>query len=73
MALVRMLKSDSVVIPNKASCLFESTGVAFVGPYTPECGKLDVFLDGEKITTLDTWVAEHTYGNNLWHRFDLKP
>lgn len=54
---------------------FEGTGVILVGPYMPDGGTVDIFLDGKQVATVDAYPDEDNGKGNesLWHRFDLKP
>lgn len=54
---------------------FEGTGFILVGPYTPDSGKADVYLDGKLAATIDGNSDEDASkgGESLYHDFSLKP
>ncbi len=54
---------------------FNGTGVILVGPYLPDGGLLDVYLDGAKQATVDVYPDEpHGKSNeSVWHLFGLRP
>ncbi len=45
-----------------------------VGPYLPDGGKLDVYLDGKLVRTVDVYSDEKDDrgGESVWHGFGLK-
>jgi hypothetical protein len=57
-----------------ASIGFNGTGVIVVGPYLPDGGKLDVYLDGKLNRTVDVNSDEKgdRGGESVWHAFGLK-
>jgi hypothetical protein len=58
----------------EAAVSFEGTGAIVVGPYLPDGGKLDVFLDGKLDRTVDVNSDEKATkgGEAVWHTFGLK-
>jgi ADP-ribosylglycohydrolase len=54
---------------------FEGTGAILVGPYLPEGGQADVYLDGKFSRTVDVYPDESNRkgGESVWHQFRLKP
>lgn len=52
---------------------FDGTGVIVVGPYLPDGGKANVYLDGELAGTVDVFSDEENAkgGESVWHRFGL--
>lgn len=52
---------------------FEGTAVALVGDCTPNGGRADVYLDGEKVQGIDAYAGWATRDNALWHAYDLAP
>jgi hypothetical protein len=54
---------------------FEGTGFIVVGPYLPDGGKVDVFLDGVSKGILDVYSDEDAAkgGESVFHAFRLKP
>ena len=54
---------------------FEGTGVIVVGPYLPEGGKANIYLDGRLHKTVDVCSDERQTKNDeaVWHAFHLKP
>jgi hypothetical protein len=59
----------------EASITFEGTGAIVVGPYLPNGGKADVYLDGKLDRTVDVYPDEDRikHGEAVWHAFGLKP
>ncbi len=58
----------------EASIGFDGTGAILVGPYLPEGGKADVYLDGTLDSTVDANSDEDQGKGSevIWHRFGLK-
>jgi hypothetical protein len=55
---------------------FEGTGAIVVGPYLPDGGRLEVYLDGKLHRTLDVYSDDPRQsrgGESVWHGFGLKP
>ncbi len=54
---------------------FEGTGAILVGPYLPDGGTADVYLDGKLDRTVDVYPDEDATKNSdaVWHRFRLRP
>ncbi len=52
---------------------FEGTGFILVGPYIPDGGKADVFVDGKIVATIDSNSDEDATksGESLYHDFSL--
>lgn len=59
----------------EANVSFEGTGAVVVGPYLPDGGKADVYLDGKLLGTVDSNSDEDEPKNSeaVWHAFGLKP
>lgn len=59
----------------EASISFEGTGAIVVGPYLPEGGKADVYLDGKFRRTVDVCSDEKAAKGSeaVWHTYGLKP
>jgi hypothetical protein len=59
----------------EASVSFEGTGAIVAGPYLPNGGKADVYLDGKLDRTVDVCPDEDVRkgGEAVWHAFGLKP
>lgn len=59
---------------SEASISFEGTGAMVVGPYLPNGGKADVYLDGKLHSTVDVYPDENARKGNesVWHAFRLK-
>jgi hypothetical protein len=57
----------------EASVSFEGTGAILVGPYLPDGGKADVYLDGKLHSTVDVYPDEKARkgGESVWHAFKL--
>jgi hypothetical protein len=58
----------------EASIVFRGKGAILVGPFYPEGGKADVYLDGKLSRTVDTSSDERNSRNGeaVWHAFGLK-
>lgn len=58
----------------EASISFEGTGAIVTGPYLTDGGKLDVYLDGKLVRTVDVYCDENSIrvGEAVWHTFGLK-
>lgn len=56
-----------------ATVSFEGTGAVVVGPYLPDGGTLDVYLDGEFQRTVDAYSdeADGKGGESIWHVLGL--
>jgi hypothetical protein len=54
---------------------FEGTGAILVGPYLPDGGKVEVFLNGVSEGVLDVCSDEpdRKDDESVWHRFGLEP
>jgi hypothetical protein len=65
----------SAVKGAEASIAFEGTGAMITGPYLPNGGQADVYLDGKLERTLDVYPDEDARkgGESVWHAFRLKP
>jgi len=72
------------VAENKGSemtFVFNGTGAVIMGRFDRDCGKADVYLDGEFVREIDNyyWVMEHgagfdwLNGAHLYHVLNLKP
>lgn len=60
----------------QAEISFEGTGAIVVGPYLPDGGRLEAYLDGKRDQVLDVYSddAKATRGQeSVWHAFGLKP
>jgi hypothetical protein len=59
----------------EASIEFSGTGVILVGPYLPDGGKADVYLDGKLDRTVDVYPDEDRPKGHeaVWHAFKLAP
>lgn len=59
----------------EASITFEGTGVILAGPFLPDGGKADVFLDGKLDRTVDVYPDEDhvKLSEAVWHAFALAP
>lgn len=59
----------------EASVEFEGTGAILRGPYLPDGGMADVFLDGKLHKTVDVVSDERDrrIAESLWHAFKLAP
>jgi arylsulfatase A-like enzyme len=57
---------------SEAELRFNGTGVALVGPMSPQGGRADVFIDGRKLELVaDAHVGPAIHDNDLWRVFDL--
>ncbi len=58
----------------EATVAFEGTGAIVTGPYLPNGGKLEVYLDGKLDRTADVYSDEKASktGDAVWHGFGLK-
>lgn len=54
---------------------FEGTGAILAGPYLPEGGQADVYLDGKFSRTVDVYPDEDNWkgGESVWHQYHLRP
>lgn len=52
---------------------FEGTAVLVGGEHSPEGGLVDVYLDGKKVATVDTYLEAMTFDNSIWHVYGLEP
>jgi len=59
----------------EAEISFEGTGAIVVGPYLPDGGVLEAYLDGEFADRQDVYSDDdgRRDGESVWHRFGLKP
>lgn len=57
---------------SEATLHFEGAAIALMGPLSQEGGRADVFLDGRKMSFLDTYIVPNTNDNALWHTYGLK-
>jgi hypothetical protein len=57
----------------EASVAFQGTGVVVVGPYLPDGGKLQVYLDGkaDRILDVNSDDSNSRSGESVWHAFGL--
>jgi hypothetical protein len=60
---------------SSAQIEFDGTGLIVSGPYMPDGGKADVFLDGKRVASVDVYSDETATknGESVWHAFGLKP
>lgn len=58
----------------EASIEFDGTGAILVGPYTPNGGKADIYLDGKLDRTVDSNSDEDQSkaSEAVWHKFRLR-
>ena len=58
----------------EVSVIFDGTGAILVGPFLPNGGKADVYLDGKLDRTVDAYPDENSRKSNeaVWHAFNLK-
>ena len=58
---------------SEATISFEGTSAMIVGPYLPDGGKADIFLDGKLHSTVDVYPDENSRkgGESVWHAFNL--
>jgi len=62
------------VAGSEAELRFHGTGVALVGPMSPQGGRADVFIDGRKMELVaDAYVGPATHDNDLWRVYELAP
>lgn len=54
---------------------FEGRGFVLVGPYLPDGGKADIFLDGKLAATVDVYPDEDQRkgGEAIYHAYNLRP
>lgn len=66
---------DSAKPGDRGEIAIEGTGVILVGPYLPDGGKAEIYLNGELDATVDVYSDEvHPKGGeSIWHRFGLAP
>ena len=59
----------------EVSISFEGKGAIVAGPYLPDGGTADVYLDGKLDRTIDVYPDEKARkgGESIWHSFALKP
>ncbi|RPI26699.1 MAG: ADP-ribosylglycohydrolase family protein [Acidobacteria bacterium] len=60
----------------EAEISFEGTGAIVVGPYLPDGGKLEAYIDGKMDRVLDVYSDDEKQsrgGESVWHGFGLKP
>ena len=50
----------------KASIMFTGRAIAWVGSKGPDRGKADVFVDGQKVATIDLWASSTQDRRVLW-------
>jgi ADP-ribosylglycohydrolase len=55
----------------EATLRFTGAALAVVGDMTPEGGRADVYLDGERAHAIDAYVAGRTHDNDVWHVYGL--
>jgi hypothetical protein len=58
---------ETVDARSEATLVFEGTGVAIVGGYSPQGGRADVYLDGKTAGQINAWLPERTHDNDYWH------
>ena len=58
----------------EVSVIFDGTGAILVGPFLPNGGKADVYLDGKLDRTVDAYPDESSRKSNeaVWHAFNLR-
>jgi hypothetical protein len=56
-----------------AEVTFKGTGFILVGPYIPDGGIADIYLDGELVKTVDVYCDgdRSKRSESIWHRFGL--
>jgi len=54
-----------------AALSFSGTDVAWIGSYGPSYGKAEVWLDGVKVDTVDTYASSYAHRQVLWSRTGL--
>lgn len=66
---------ESAKAGDSGEVTFEGTGAILVGPYLPDGGKVEVYLNGALEATVDVASdEEHEKGDeSVWHRFGLTP
>ena len=59
----------------EAQIEFAGTGAIVIGPYLPNGGTADIFLDGKLDRTVDVYPDENSRknGESVWHAWKLKP
>ncbi|MFB3901830.1 MAG: ADP-ribosylglycohydrolase family protein [Acidobacteriota bacterium] len=60
----------------QAEISFEGTGAIVVGPYLPDGGRLEAYVDGKLDRVLDVYSDDEKAsrgGESVWHGFGLKP
>jgi hypothetical protein len=57
----------------EATLTFRGTGLSVAGRCSPQGGRADVYLDGEKLGQIDAYVVPRTHDNDYWHVTGLKP
>lgn len=59
----------------EAVVTFSGTGAILVGPYLPDGGKAEIYLDGRFERVVDVFSDEKSAkgGEAVWHAFSLKP
>ncbi|MDW8355499.1 MAG: ADP-ribosylglycohydrolase family protein [Bryobacterales bacterium] len=59
----------------EATVTFEGTGAILTGPYLPDGGKAEIYLDGRLDRVVDVYSDEQATksGEAVWHSFGLKP
>ncbi len=55
----------------EAVLTFTGSAVAVVGDSNQDGGRADVYLDGQRVQSIDAYVVERTHDNDLWHTFGL--
>lgn len=59
---------------SEAELRFNGTGVALVGPMSPQGGRADVFIDDRKLELVaDAYAGPGINDNDLWRVFELAP
>jgi hypothetical protein len=63
----------STSTPGAASIFtFTGSAIAITGVLSPAGGRADVYVDGRKLGTADSYVDNATHENVLWHTYGLK-
>jgi len=57
----------------QASVSFEGTGAVVVGALGNDGGYADIYLDGRRLSRVDSYNDDDRYNEGLWGKFDLKP
>jgi len=55
---------------------FDGTGVSLMGNWVKDGGKADIYLDGKKHRSIDTYYnynGQEHHNISIWHMFQLKP